>query len=608
MFMRWQTALRGCLFALVGAMVVSPVWAATPGELRREAEQLRAEALFHESLGLNEDRARLLKEAELKSPGSAPIKWAQGLVQHQGRWVSIDDIPKLMNHSAALARYEKKRIDFADTAEGQYELAEYCTKHNLEEQARAHLVRALEHNPSHVEARRALGFVVVNQRWIHQDDVALAARAAAETRENFDKWQKRVRDLQHDLTARAKAQRAAAAQRLAKIDDPTALPALETLLGYDQPEVALRAIETIGKMTDTAASQALARIAVNANFVNVRAEAGKLLKGRPFEQYVPTMLAALSSPIEARTNVATGANGEVVHQQVLIREGQEQNEVLLRATEYRRQYVAGGNKQYAVWQAGLDMALQNASAASRVALENMTTLERNQRIGVALASGTEQQIGSDPKDWWTWWNKYNDLKTESEKPVVVVVALRSIEVPDGDGSGSGSGGGPFGSGSGPTPSRSGGGRECLVAGTPVQTSRGRVAIERVQVGDMVLAQNVETGELAYKPVLKTTITPLGPLMRVESGDKDAMRCTAGHVFWVSGEGWRQARELRSGAQLHTPRGVITVSQVQTDTPEQTYNLVVADFHTYFAGERSLLCHDNTLRQPTQAIVPGVSVK
>ena len=127
-------------------------------------------------------------------------------------------------------------------------------------------------------------------------------------------------------------------------------------------------------------------------------------------------------------------------------------------------------------------------------------------------------------------------------------------------------------------------------------------------GDLVLSQHPTTGELTYKPVLKTTITPEGPLMKVEAGNYDTFRCTAGHLFWVSGEGWKQARELRSGAQLHTPRGTVTVSHVEDSKAEQTYNLIVADFHTYFAGERDVLCHDNTLRQPTRAIVPGVVAK
>jgi hypothetical protein len=36
-----------------------------------------------------------------------------------------------------------------------------------------------------------------------------------------------------------------------------------------------------------------------------------------------------------------------------------------------------------------------------------------------------------------------------------------------------------------------------------------------------------------------------------------------------------------------------------------YNLVVADFHTYFVGQTKLLSHDVTPREPTLARVPGL---
>ena len=37
----------------------------------------------------------------------------------------------------------------------------------------------------------------------------------------------------------------------------------------------------------------------------------------------------------------------------------------------------------------------------------------------------------------------------------------------------------------------------------------------------------------------------------------------------------------------------------------TYNLIVADFHTYFVGSSLVLCHDNTHSQPTNVMVPGL---
>ena len=40
--------------------------------------------------------------------------------------------------------------------------------------------------------------------------------------------------------------------------------------------------------------------------------------------------------------------------------------------------------------------------------------------------------------------------------------------------------------------------------------------------------------------------------------------------------------------------------------EPTYNLVVADFHSYFVGATKVLSHDNTVRAPTGMTLPGVA--
>ena len=57
-----------------------------------------------------------------------------------------------------------------------------------------------------------------------------------------------------------------------------------------------------------------------------------------------------------------------------------------------------------------------------------------------------------------------------------------------------------------------------MAGTPVWTNGGFVAVEKIRTGDMVLAQNPETGELAYKPVLRTTTRAAAPLVRIRADD------------------------------------------------------------------------------------------
>ena len=91
-------------------------------------------------------------------------------------------------------------------------------------------------------------------------------------------------------------------------------------------------------------------------------------------------------------------------------------------------------------------------------------------------------------------------------------------------------------------------------------------------------------------------------------ENDQITTTLGHPFWLAGKGWRMAKELESTGRLHGISGVSCVRAIEPAPEAEAYNLVVADFNTYFVGESGRLVHDNTPRRPTLAIVPGVSPK
>jgi hypothetical protein len=195
-----------------------------------------------------------------------------------------------------------------------------------------------------------------------------------------------------------------------------------------------------------------------------------------------------------------------------------------------------------------------------------------------------------PQLWWAWWLERNDLFQPGVKPLEERYRAIEIAVVDRPTSTSGS-------------SRPAMTMDCLAAGTTVWTLEGQKAIEKVQLGDQVLSQDPDTGELAYKPVLAMTVRPAGPLMRIDTG-RSIIRTSGGHLFWQSGQGWAKARDLKAGATLHTAKNIVQVRQAERVESEPTYNLVVEDFHSYFVGDELILSHDNTIRQPTNATVPG----
>jgi hypothetical protein len=55
-------------------------------------------------------------------------------------------------------------------------------------------------------------------------------------------------------------------------------------------------------------------------------------------------------------------------------------------------------------------------------------------------------------------------------------------------------------------------------------------------------------------------------------------------------------------------GQIESVEIVEKGDEPVYNLVVADVQNYFVGEGRWLSHDNTARQPTRCLVPGLEAK
>jgi hypothetical protein len=214
---------------------------------------------------------------------------------------------------------------------------------------------------------------------------------------------------------------------------------------------------------------------------------------------------------------------------------------------------------------------------------NARTDELNRRVVGVLAGVTGSGPDPEPAAWWKWWSDYADLQQAGNKPVVVVSEDSEI----------------IGN-----PSLWMLRMSCFAAGTPVWTESGAQAIETIKIGDRVLAKDVETGVLAYKPVLHTTIRPPKELTTLRFGDETIV-CTGGHRFWSSGSGWIKARDLAPQTLLHTATGNTPVWSAKKGNTAETYNLVVADFHTYFVGRTGVLCQDLLIPRSTNNVVPGL---
>ncbi|MBN3526633.1 Hint domain-containing protein [Paenibacillus apiarius] len=139
------------------------------------------------------------------------------------------------------------------------------------------------------------------------------------------------------------------------------------------------------------------------------------------------------------------------------------------------------------------------------------------------------------------------------------------------------------------------GCNCFTAGTKVQTDEGDKPIEDIEVGDMVLAKDDETGEMAYKEVEWLFQRDVEETYNITVGSED-ITTTDEHPFWLVGKGWVEAQYLAVGDVLTTSDGKeLAIAKIEVKKEHATvYNFKVKDFHTYFVSNLGIWTHNACL--------------
>jgi hypothetical protein len=376
-------------------------------------------------------------------------------------------------------------------------------------------------------------------------------------------------------------------------------------------EMSLALIKALHDNQSPAAAESLARYAIFSESENVRETVIKELNPRPKDQYVPLLLSGLQSPIQLTQDYFFTPEGFAVLRESIYCEGTtaaySKTMWFTRAAAFWPQPIMGRLRD-PLWRLEddwryklyVDVEMQR-EGHSRYLLDKIDkkmqravdTANRdfiaqdNAHIIEALRNVTGVDMGDDPASWVSWWQEdYNEQfnpydNRQSKKPLYISSTV-TITMPS-----------------------------CFAPGTKVWTLTGFTSIELIRPGDCVLSQDVESGELAYKPVLTVTYRPPGQHAKITVGS-ETIDATPGHPFWVDGQGWRLTKQLNVGERFHTLSGGASIESIEkldgTDPDTKpAFNLIVADFSSYFVGEQGILVHDNTPRKPTAALVPGLAV-
>lgn len=565
-------------------------------------------ALESEAAGQPLQRQTHLKAALQQHPQSELVHWLLGQTRWRDQWRSPKEVFKESLADPVLIEYRARRDAVRATYHEQLQLANWCRKHKLTAQEHAHLTAVLElcKNPDEPGLRARLGHERVGNLWMTRAELESLTQTMAQRERWRREWLPTVRKWSRELAGRNREVRQAARQAVQNAAGQIeALPALEQVFGSGSLIEGRMLVEFLNDIPGTISAQALLRLSLSSRWDRVREDAGQALQRHLPEEFVPGVLITLQTPITMHFAMQASLRG-VSSRVVLTNETATRERLLTIASTRglrilsqpleRLEYAAlrgplqRDRSSVAEIQDHLQRRAREAAQSAAAWKEQVDRVNRdieqwNARIYVVLEQGTGRQLPATPQAWWEWWRNYNQVsQAQKQKEIVVAEDFRVEEIIV------------------KTEPR----KSCLVAGTPVCTDRGMIAVETVRPGDLVLSRHPETGELAWQPVLKTTVRKPEPVLELKTaGGK--LQGTAGHHFWVSGQGWRKLRDFKAGQFLHTADGTVAIRSLKPAGTAATYNLVVANFHTYFAGDELLLSHDVTFAKPRDNRVPGLPV-
>lgn len=613
----WALLLSACCF-LFG--VNAHVLGQTGGvEEQNEAKVTRSKATvtsaellrkaFSAEIDGDFDARRELLENALSTKGTGRpqpavrdlAQWSLGkLKDDRGRWVSLDDWIANKSISRAIEAYESLRDNSFESLDAHKSLAMFCMENGLNDQARVHFAQILTQEPDHVAARMALGYVRVGPTWMSQEQLAMLNERQNMFRVSLQNFRPRLMLIAEGLKSNSSKGIKAATESLQKIDSDLAIPAMEVVFGDESEEVTTPIVQWLSRREGQEASIALAHFGIFHPVEGVRRAAAEALQERPVVEYGAAVMDMVLTPFSPAgvIPIQASVNGPVLgFQKSYRREGAERDQVFIANTDFNGAI----------------------SLPQRIELLNAQTRSINLRVSELLSTISGRSISPETSDLWDWWYQEMETSRPETRRLASHWSNELLHSYAGISLNNRSGTSQFQAASFPDeellamrpfrfriglPWRS---SECFVAGTPVMTQKGFRAIETIRMGDLVLSKNIETGELAFRPVVRTTERTPIELVTVTLPNESFV-CTPGHLFWVSGRGWTRARELTEGDVLHGAIEPTEVLQVSVADQKQTYNLVVEEHSNYFVGESLVLSHDVTSHEYRDEVIPGLQTE
>jgi hypothetical protein len=627
----------------------------------RDADGQVQLALWCEAHGLTVERLKHLTTAMVIDPAHPVARALSGFVKDGATWRKSEAMTDrhVADAEAApkLNEYAERRARTPDTADGHWNLAQWCQKQGLHDESRAHLWNVLRLDPKREAAWKQLGYKKVGNRWVSDEQVAIE-KAEAHAQSKADQvWKPRLEMWKGWLATKGK--KADAEQRFSAVTDPRSVRSVVEVFAHGNAETQSVAVQLLGQIQTVASSRALVVLSVSGKSPNVRRASAETLAQRDARESVSLLIAGLRKPLKYEVKAINGPDSPGV----LFVEGEKFNlrrfytipriwnpralDVIANSPDQSGAQSAlarimtgtdvvfpsypGFSPNVAFWQgmgnstasggrpkgpavpmqpgtsvAGAPLAAtelrQDASLQTGIA-----TVQRNVAEYRTVVASAQQQLANDVAAVEAENAAIQDLDERVLPTLEILTGQHLGSDPDAWSSWwADQQGYVYQTPTKPTfeqtipPSHMWAntalGLSCFAAGTFVNTISGPRPIESIRVGDRLLSQDARTGSLSFEPVVRVFHNRPNKTLRIRLGEESIV-ATPIHRFWKAGVGWAMARELKPGDIIRTAGSVAKVESIETGGVQPVFNLELAERHSFFVGTYGALVHDNSLVQP-----------
>lgn len=343
-------------------------------------------------------------------------------------------IQEIIREKTPAEEYDEIKGDYDETAEDQFRLAMWCDARKLAKQRKEHLLKVIELDPDHAQAREKLGYVKRDGKWLTSDEAKEAKglvkyngryvtpqeKEILEQKKREDdasrEWFQKIRQWKTWLTGNDAGKQRQGEDKLRAIDDPLAYEAIIGQFGKEKEE-SLRVLmcDLLNNLPGDEPTLELVRRSIADVSANVRWQAVQKLVDREDPAAVRALTKVLTSDhntVIRRAAEALGAIGDpsavpalidalvTKHKQIVTR-GQQQSfsGSGVPTGVYDFEPVVGQNSMAFRPVVGYQMT---GAGFSKPTQEVVTLQVENQEVLDALREITKEDFGYSSAAWRQW--------------------------------------------------------------------------------------------------------------------------------------------------------------------------------------------------------------